>query len=661
MSEGRPGREKPDRAAIATLETEAMNYLRRGDFTAARARYQKLVALDPKNADAHAMLGVACQRTGDLESAKSALSTATRLDPDNAAHHANLGNVLNACGETAAALQEFDVAIALDGDNALVHNDRGNALSAAGDLAAAIDSYRRALTLRPSYARAHFNLANALKAAYRTDDAIAEYKRAIDADPLYASAYVNLGNALRDADQPQEAIAAYRRAIGTDPGLAPAHYNLGVLLREEGALADAIAHLRRAVTLDPGAAAALTDLGVALWRHGDRQEAEDIFQNTLTRHPENADAQVNLAAVHRWNGRLDAALEALDRALETKPDHRDARLKRGLIRLLQRQFDDGWDDYLSRDSIPAEGHGLDRDRLNPELSGRRILVERDQGLGDEVFFLRFMPALRRRGTVVTYRCDTRLAEMLRRADIAHDVVGQTDEIPASDLRVSLGDLPYLLGPLRNNAVPAPISLTPLADRTAAIRRRLASLGPPPYVACTWRGGTRGNDLGLFKEVRPEALAETISGLDATFLCVQRKPALGEIEVFETALQSRFHDLSALNDDLEDMLALMAEARCLCDGEQHQRSPPRCLRTGQPRARRQPARFPLDGGGGSVALVPRLPALPPVRRWRLVCRAGTATRRAAPVARRLNSHLLQQNAVTPDRLAGIASNVVLFAG
>jgi hypothetical protein len=111
-------------------------------------------------------------------------------------------------------------------------------------------------------------------------------------------------------------------------------------------------------------------------------------------------------------------------------------------------------------------------------------------------------------------------------------------------------------------LPAPFPLAPLPDRVSELGKRLSALGPPPYLALTWRGGTplelqRGSIWYLYKQVPLQQLAEAMRGIQATFLAIQRGTQPGEIESLSASLGAPVHDLTGLNEDLEDMLALLA--------------------------------------------------------------------------------------------------------
>jgi hypothetical protein len=258
----------------------------------------------------------------------------------------------------------------------------------------------------------------------------------------------------------------------------------------------------------------------------------------------------------RAAGRLDEAIASYDRALAVQPDHADARFGRALARLLRGDFEAGWADYLARDSMAKVAGRYHRTPLGLDLAGKRILIERDQGLGDEIFFLRFAAELRRRGAFVAYRPDPRLAAMLERSNVV-DAIAAVDAAEAGfDLRVAVGDLPYLLGPLPGGPCPPSIRLEPAPGRDAEARVRLAALGPPPYLGVTWRAGTPERMRSLYKEIAIERLAACVQGGRGTLVALQRLPAPDEIEALRRAAERPVADLTALNDDLEAMLAIL---------------------------------------------------------------------------------------------------------
>jgi hypothetical protein len=215
---------------------------------------------------------------------------------------------------------------------------------------------------------------------------------------------------------------------------------------------------------------------------------------------------------------------------------------------------EGWAHYLWRTVRPALPEPLPL-----RLDERRILLRGEYGLGDVLFFLRFVPELRERGASVALQLPAPLAKLkpLLNAEIA------LDEASKPDFEVRLPDLP---GVLRGEGTPPAFELRAEGAGSAHLRERLARLGPPPYVGITWRAGTdlrRTREIGvdhrvLLKEITPALLGRALRGWPGTVLSLQRAPAPQDLQAVRDAAGAPVHDLSALNEDLVEMLALLGE-------------------------------------------------------------------------------------------------------
>jgi Tfp pilus assembly protein PilF len=382
-----------------------------------------------------------------------------------------------------------------------------------------------ALSRQPRNAGLHNSRASALQALGRFDEALAAYDKALAAGPAHPEALLQRGHILLAAKKPAEALVSYDKSLAQQGD------------RRRGTAAR----------------------GAALLALGRPDEAAACFARVLAEAPNDAAALNNLAVAHCQRGRDDDALALYDRILAQDANDARAHFGRARLHLAHGRFAAGWDDHRWRRSV-AEHRGLvDQGRLAADLSGQTLWLRQDQGLGDEMFFLRFAPELKRRGARVIYQAGAKLAALLRRApvlgSVLDEVLGEDAPIPEGARVLSVGDLPFALGHDSAAQLPVPLRLAPLPDRAAEIAARLAALGPSPYIAVTWRAGTL-ESVGLYKEAPQQALAVALARLPGTLLSVQRLPAPGETAAFAAMAGRAVHDLSALNDDLEAMLALL---------------------------------------------------------------------------------------------------------
>jgi hypothetical protein len=196
------------------------------------------------------------------------------------------------------------------------------------------------------------------------------------------------------------------------------------------------------------------------------------------------------------------------------------------------------------------------------LAGRSVCLLREQGVGDELFFLRFAVVLKSLGAEITHQAHPKLASLLERVPALDHIAAAGDPPPDADAQLLIGDLPRALSRFAAASLPPPLALPVLPGQIERLRERLRSLGPPPYVGVTWRAGTppseqRGTTWALHKEIGLDALGTVLRAVNGTWIALQRHPAPGEVGQLASLAGVPVHDFSALNDDLEAMLALLA--------------------------------------------------------------------------------------------------------
>ena len=460
-------------------------------------------------------------------------------------------------GKMAEAEAILRKVLASDPDHAGAHNDLGVIFSDRGEIEQAVDRFQKAIALAPDSADAYTNLGNLYHAAGRFDESAKAYRKAVSLDPRDADTQTNLGNSLQALGRVEEAAASYRRALVIDPEHLFALNNLGTVLQALGRVDEAAASFRQALMIKPDFALALGNLGNVFHIQGKLADAEDTMRRAIEAEPGLAMAHSNLGFVLRDLGRYDEAEECMNRALEIDPGDVVANANFARLLLVRGDFDRAWPYYAARQSAQASEREIWQRPLPGSLHGKRILLLKDQGLGDEIFFLRFAPEVKKRGGEITYLANPKIASIIARLSFIDNVVGEGKEPRGLDITLSAGDLPLVLGMKSAADIPPPYPLPVDPDRGERMAARLKGLGPPPYVGVTWRAGTTNMRGNLFKEAPLADLGRTLRPLSATVLVLQRNPEAGEIDELSRVIGREAHDLTALNDDLEDMLAALS--------------------------------------------------------------------------------------------------------
>ncbi|MGA1858141.1 tetratricopeptide repeat protein [Azospirillum sp. 11R-A] len=415
------------------------------------------------DASALSALAAALHAAGRMEDSAERYADALRLEPRDPFCLNGLGLCLKALGQLDDAATCFDAATAIQPDHADALDNLGSVRIAQGRPAEAEALHRQAVHHRPDFAGAWNNLGNARHAAGRTADAWRAWHVAVALAPALAETHTNLGNALRSAERFTEAERSQRRAIRLAPLESPSRNNLGHLRQGRHDYAGAADCYRSALALDPAYGEAWSNLGLARQRLGDSGEAERCY----------------------------------DRALTLRPDLSLCHFNKGLLRLEAGDLDRGWPGYAWRFGSGQVGQG--RQPRAPawrgeDLTGRRLMIWGEQGVGDTILFSALCPELAGRAVSTILEIDRRLVPLFARSFPtlrvrAEAMDGQGREamaIPDYDRHVPMGSLPRVLRRRLADFPARPSWLVPDAGLVERWRERLAVLGPGLRIGIGWR-------------------------------------------------------------------------------------------------------------------------------------------------------------------------------
>ena len=428
---------------------------------------------------------------------------------------------------------------------------RASAALRAGDFRAAEQIFREIVDQDPTAADAWLGLAVTSMRGAAPAVAVQYAERAVALDGDNALYLNNLGIAHGECGDYTAAERAFQAAVANKPEYAEAHYNLAKTLHKQGRLDESLREYERVYALQPTSVPAQLGL-VGMYRlQGQTERALSLLRDIGKSAPLAPPLGPHYARCLADVEGPDSAIAWLRQELARNPDAASAHHFLAVLLLSVGNWREGWTEYLWR-SHPQPKRA--KPSLSGEARGRRVLLRADQGLGDVVFFMRFVDQLRARGAVPALDCPTKLVPLLA-GSIELGAQGH-------DLEVSIGDLPALLG--AEDVVP-PFRLRPDEARCSRMRETLAALGKPPYLGVTWQAGTDvlhrrefGADMGLlFKQIPPDLLGKALRGWPGTVLSLQREPIAADVDRFREGLGAPAADLGAANEDLEEMLALLS--------------------------------------------------------------------------------------------------------
>jgi tetratricopeptide (TPR) repeat protein len=441
-------------------------------------------------------------------------------------------------GQSAVAQQRqlriaaLEGALAQEGESAEGYLELGGLKLECEDFRGAVAAYRRCVELRPSEAVAHNNLGVALLLDRQIETAIATFETASALDANYHRPLVNLGKALREAGRPDEAIVRLQRALRLVPDNIGALVNLGDALAASGDLTAAQAALERASSLAPAL-------------------------------PE---TQRSLAIARLQAGRVAESIAVLRNALRHAPGHASLHCCLHEVLFAAGQWEEAWPHFEWRFEPHERRTQLDRPQHLPRWDGivhpgRELWLVGEQGLGDQIQFVRYARLLQQAGLSCTVSCDRHLLRVLSSAGLGVRIVERGTPVdtpracwaPLMSLpayhRTRPDNVPYAAGYLSDDAA----RVAHWQGRLSAVQR--------PRIAMAWSGNPSmetGRHVG--RSFPLAALSAVLAIEGVRFLSLQKGPgsAQADSEPFRSSLL-RFESFDPEPEAFIDTAAIL---RCV---------------------------------------------------------------------------------------------------
>lgn len=527
----------------------------RGQWQKAAQLYQKVLQIHPNHTQAMNNLGMILQDQGQWENAAALYQQALTIEPTFAEAHNNLGSLRQQQGNPCEARKHFQKAIASRPDYLEAIFNIGTLDLAQKQWDNARAYLEKALQLNPHHPDILLNLGHACHQQGDLNQALNHYRQAHHRNPHHPQTLYHLGQACQESGQLEEALIHLQEAVTRKPDFPEALNHLGIVLDTLGDKEKAISSFRRAILLKKDFAEALNNYGNVLQKQGDPVQAQEVYLRVLAIKPDYYEAHCNLGGALHQQGRLQEALVSFQNALSICPDFPSAHYNESLVRLLMGDFALGWKKYewrwLSRDFQP---HGLTQPMWEGDrLEGRTILIHCEQGFGDSVQFVRYLPLVKGMGGRIVLLCPPPLEPLFQTMAGIDILITRPSSIPLCSCRVPLLSLPMVLGTTLDS-IPREIPyLSADPERVARFREYFVGSAGKSKIGLVWRGNPQlKNDRN--RSMHPRFLARLLDRPGCVFVNLQKDTKKSDLDCFSG--RDSFFDLSAALVDYADTAALI---------------------------------------------------------------------------------------------------------
>lgn len=320
----------------------------------------------------------------------------------------------------------------------------------------------------------------------------------------------------------------YDQIVSVDPEEPLSVYLYGCLLLDTQRIGLAMQCLSRAMDLahaqgkEKHMAYIPNALGSVYRTIGKPEIAKKLYDYAIELDPSDSSPFINLGGLYINEGNPEEALRLCNQVLEKHPDDARTLKHKGLALLELGRFEEGWKYYKYRYEVDK---GLSSREFNPRpyecphWEGQEVdclAIHGEQGLGDEVLFLSFLKEAKKKAKKIVIECNHRLVKLFERS---FDVKCYPDH--ESLIKENTPDAYCPMGSLGIYCGPVPDGRPYLKaddDRVDYYLEKLKRIGPGPYVALSWKGGT----VKTHQHVRNASISKWKSLLDVpcTFISVQ---------------------------------------------------------------------------------------------------------------------------------------------
>ena len=244
------------------------------------------------------------------------------------------------------------------------------------------------------------------------DESLKLLNESLQINPNNSECYSNRGVVNFKLKNIEEAISDYKKAIAIDKNNYNAFFNLGNLYKEIERFDDSIENFNIAILIN---------------------------KNHYT-------AYHNRAVVKRLLFKFDDAIKDFNEALRINPKYSNSRFFKAITQLKLGDYEDGWKNYEDRwdtTNFPSPKREFKQPCWNgtDSLNDKTILIYGEQGLGDNIHFVRYFNLIKSKAKKAILQVDKRLVQLFKDSNFGKNIFSNNDKLPAFDIHCPLLSLP----------------------------------------------------------------------------------------------------------------------------------------------------------------------------------------------------------------------------
>lgn len=314
--------------------------------------------------------------------------------------------------------------------------------------------------------------ANDLVYAKKYKEAIVFYKKAVEIEDINSKLFFNISVSYLQLKEYYNAKEYLLKAISLNTNYTAAYINLGIVYKRLKNFNKSLKTLYKALKLSPNDPDIFYNLANTFSSLEQYDDAIKYFDKTLTIDENYYKAYYGKGLVYNHILDYNSAFKLFQKTLELKPTYPDAAFAISLIQLRFKNYKAGWVNYENRweANNPLKKMTYTVPFYEGEdLTDKTILIQEEQGFGDNIQFIRYLEHLKNKNPKKIYVAVR--SELIKLFELIDGIVVVTDQDTLLDVNyfTSLLSMPRIFKTTFEN-IPNKVPYLPIPKKDTITKK-----------------------------------------------------------------------------------------------------------------------------------------------------------------------------------------------
>ena len=244
----------------------------------------------------------------------------------------------------------------------------------------------------------------------------------------------------------EESLKLLNESLQINPNDSECYSNKGIVNFKLKNIEEAISDYKKAISLDKNNYNAFFNLGNLYKGINRLDESIENFNEAISINKNHFTAYHNRAVVKRLLFKFDDAIKDFDKALKINPKYSNALFFKAITQLKIGDYENGWKNYEHRweaENFPSPKRKFKQPCWNgiDNLNNKIILIHGEQGLGDNIHFVRYFNLIESKAKKAILQVDKKLVHLLKECNFDNYIFSNDEKLPEFDIHCPLLSLP----------------------------------------------------------------------------------------------------------------------------------------------------------------------------------------------------------------------------